>query len=94
MTTNNDKQVNVSETALDSNLFQVWHESRDGEVCTKAEKLEAAIQTAMSVLEQIAESSRNNHQKSIARAAVAFLWTQLEHGIKHGGDVKTTNEEE
>lgn len=82
-----DKRVKVVKELPDSSLFQVWHESRDGEVCTKAEKLEAAIQTAMSVLEQIAEAPRNSHHRRLAKDAVAFLWTQLVHVSKPGIDI-------
>lgn len=86
----NDKRFKVVKALPDSSLFQVWHESRGGEFCTKVENLEAAIVTAMSLFEQISESPINSDQRSLARAAVAFLWAQLAHVIKRcDGDVKT-----
>lgn len=55
------------------------------QIRTKGERLEAALETAMATLDQIASTPRNRGAKRSASATLAFLRTQLD--AAHNGEV-------
>lgn len=56
------------------------------QIRSKGERLEAALETALTVLEQIATTPRNRGAKRSASATVAFLRTQLD--ARHNAKVE------